>query len=204
MKKLLTPNQQIVADDILRYKRNKLAQTFAILGIVFNCLYFCILYAIPDANIWKIGMGASIVLTLVVLLVIFLSSEGVKGYNKKFSIVLLVVAAFQILRIFYYPLQGLQKNTLCGNTLGYFGIYPKDSVLFFTLMVIWLCASAACLIASAVIGWVYAARLEKFQKKLDAGEIVVERTLKEMDDEDAANALNVDSSVELDFEEVKE
>ena len=200
--KQLTPNQQIIADDILRYKRNKLAQLFAILGIVFNCLYFCILYAIPDAKIWKIGMGASIVLTLVVLLVIFLSSEGVKGYNKKFSIVLLVIAAFQILRIFYYPLKGLQNNTLYGNTLGYFGIYPTNSTLFFILMVIWLCASAACLIASAVIGWIYAARLEKFQKKLDSGEISVEQTLKDMDAEDADHALKVDSSVELDFEEV--
>ena len=198
--KKLTPNQQIVADDILRYKRNKLAQLFAILGIVFNCLYFCILYAIPDSTIWKIGMGASVVLTLVVLLVIFLSSEGVKGYNKKFSIVLLVVAAFQILRIFYYPLNGLQQNTLKG--IGYFGIYPNDSTMYFILMVIWLCASAACLIASAVLGWVYAARLEKFQKKLNAGEVSVEQTLKEMDAEDEAHALKVDSSVELDFEEV--
>lgn len=202
--KQLTPNQQIVADDILRYKRNKLAQILAILGIVFNCLYFCILYAVPNKDIWKIGMGASVVLTLVVLLVIFLSSEGVKGYNKKFSIVLLVIAAFQILRIFYYPLQGLQDNTLHGDTFGYFGIYPKDSTMFFTLMVIWLCASAGCLIASAVLGWIYAVRLEKFQKKLDSGEISVEATLKEMDAEDEAHALKVDSSVELDFEEVDE
>lgn len=198
--KQLTPNQQIVQDDILRYKRNKLAQLFAILGIVFNCLYFCLLYAIPDAKMRTITLGVSVVLTLVLLLLVFLSSEGVKGYNKKFSIVLLVIAVFQILRIFYYPLKGLQANTLKG--IGYFGIYPTNSTLYFTIMLIWLCASAACIIASAVLGWIYASRLEKFQKKLEAGEISVEQTLKDMDAEDADHALKVDSSVELDFEEV--
>jgi len=182
-----TVNQQIVADDILRYKRNKFAQWLAILGLVFNCLYFCILYAIPDETSWKLTLGISVVLTLVLLLAIFLSSEGVKGYNKKFSIVLLVIAAFQILRIFYYPMNGLKNKTLVG--IGYFGIYPKDSSFFFTMMLIWLVASAACLIASAVIGWIYAVRLEKFQKKLDSGEISVEATLADMDREDAAKAV---------------
>ncbi len=200
MKKVITPSQQIVQDDILRYKRNKLAQLFAILGIVFNCLYFCLLYAIPDASMRKITLGVSVVLTLVLLLLVFLSSEGVKGYNKKFSIVLLVIAVFQILRIFYYPLKGLQADSLKG--IGYFGIYPTNSWPFFIVMVIWLCASAACIIASAVLGWIYASRLEKFQKKLDSGEISVEQTLKDMDAEDADHALKVDSSVELDFEEV--
>ena len=200
--KKLTPNQQIVADDILRYKKNKLAQIFAILGIVFNCLYFCLLYAIPDEKMWKIGLGVSIVLTLILLLVVFLSSEGVKGYNKKFSIVLLVIAAFQILRIFYYPLNGLQANSL--NGIGYFGYYPDNSsIVFFIIMVIWLCASSACLIASAVLGWIYASRLAKFQKAVDKEEISVEQTLKDMDAEDEANALQVDSSVDLDFEEGK-
>ncbi|MDE7453521.1 MAG: hypothetical protein K2N22_03845 [Clostridia bacterium] len=202
MKKVLTPEQKIVADDILRYKKNKLAQLFAILGIVFNCLYFCLLYAIPDANMRKITLGVSVVLTLVLLLLVFLSSEGVKGYNKKFSIVLLVIAAFQILRIFYYPLNGLLSNSL--NGIGYFGYYPKEiSFPYFIIMVIWLVASAGCIIASAVLGWIYAARLQKFQKKLDSGEISVEETLKDMDAQDAEHALHVDSSVELDFEEVE-
>ncbi|MDE7181439.1 MAG: hypothetical protein K2O41_00215 [Clostridia bacterium] len=182
-----TVNQQIVADDILRYKRNKLAQLLAILGLVFNCLYFCILYAIPDVNMRKITLGISVLLTLVLMLLIFLSSEGVKGYNKKFSIVLLVVAAFQILRIFYYPLKGLKAKTLTG--IGYFGYYPTNSGFFFAMMLIWLVASAACLIAAAVLGWIYAVRLEKFQKKLDNGEISVEATLAQMDEEDAQAAV---------------
>ncbi len=181
-----TVNQQIIADDILRYKRNKLAQILAILGLVFNCLYFCVLYAIPDSDMRKMTLGFSVILTLIVLLMIFLSSEGVKGYNKKFSIVLIVIAAFQILRIFYYPLNGLINDSLTG--IGYFGYYPENSGFYFTIMLVYLLASAACLIASAVLGWVYAVRLQKFQKKLDNGEISVEATMAEMDEEDAVAA----------------
>lgn len=184
-----TVNQQIIADDILRYKRNKLAQILAILGLVFNCLYFCVLYAIPDSDMRKMTLGFSVILTLIVLLMIFLSSEGVKGYNKKFSIVLIVIAAFQILRIFYYPLNGLINDSLTG--IGYFGYYPENSGFYFTIMLIYLLASSACLIASAVLGWVYAVRLQKFQKKLDNGEISVEATMAEMDEEDAVAAEQV-------------
>ena len=195
-----TANQQIIANDILRYKKNKLASSLALLGLVFNCLYFMILYAMPKEEFTTIKIGLSIVLTLVILLVIFLSSEGVKGYNKIFSIVLLVVAAFQILRIFGYPLQGLTKNLLVkadnNHTIGYFGIYPKNSGMFFALMTIYLAASAACLIASAVIGWIYAARLEKFQKQLDSGEISVESAILALDAEDEAAAALAAQTVE--------
>ena len=189
-----TVNQQIIADDILRYKRNKLAQILAILGLVFNCLYFCVLYAIPDSDMRKMTLGFSVILTLIVLLMIFLSSEGVKGYNKKFSIVLLVIAAFQILRIFYYPLNGLINDSLTG--IGYFGYYPENSGFYFTIMLIYLLASSACLIASAVLGWVYAVRLQKFQKKLDNGEISVEATMAAMDEEDetAAESIQTDEA----------
>ncbi|MDE7305830.1 MAG: hypothetical protein K2N33_00400 [Clostridia bacterium] len=183
-----TVNQQIIANDVLRYKKNKLASMLAILGLVFNCLYFMILYAMPKDEYTTIKIGFSIIITLVTLLVIFLSSEGVKGYNKKFSIVLLVVAAFQILRIFGYPLDGVRNNTLISanntHTIGYFGIYPKDSGMFFAIMTIYLVASAGCLIASAVIGWIYAARLEKFQKQLDAGAVSVESAIAALDAED--------------------
>lgn len=190
-----TVNQQIIANDILRYKKNKLASMLALLGLVFNCLYFMILYAMPKEEFTTARIGFSVIITLVILLVIFLSSEGVKGYNKKFSIVLLVVAAFQILRIFGYPLEGVTKNLLIAadktHTIGYFGIYPKDSGMFFALMTIYLAASAGCLIASAIVGWIYAARLQKFQKQLDAGEVSVEAAIAAIDAEEEAAAATV-------------
>lgn len=185
----LTENQQVIADDILRYKKNKAAGTLAILGLVFNCLYFMLLYAFPRTEFYTVEIGISVVLTLVSLLTIFLSSEGVKGYNKKYSIVLLVVAVVQILRIFGYPLDGLKNDYLYAagdKTLGYFGYYPTSSVPFGTIMIVYLSLSAACLIASAVCGWIVAVRLENFQKRLDSGEVDVDKVIKEMDKEDEA------------------
>lgn len=187
-----TVNQQIISHDVMRYKKNKLASMLALLGLAFNCLYFMILYAMPKDEYTTIKIGFSVIVTLVTLLVIFLSSEGVKGYNKKFSIVLLVVAAFQILRIFGYPLDGLKNNTLIAanntHTIGYLGIYPEDSGMFFALMTIYLAASAGCLIASAVIGWIYAVRLQNFQKKINSGEVVVEDAIAAVEAEEAALA----------------
>lgn len=185
----LTENQQIIADDILRYKKNKLAGTLAILGLVFNCLYFMVLYAFPKAEFYTFEIGVSVVLTLVSLLAIFLSSEGVKGYNKTYSIVLLVVAAVQILRIFGYPLNGLKKDYLYATgdkTLGYFGYFPTSSAFFGTIMIVYLALSAACLIGAAVWGWIVAVRLENFQKRINNGEVDIDKVIKEMDAEDEA------------------
>ena len=202
----LTDNQQIIADDILRYKKNKLASTLALLGLVFNCLYFMILYAFPKQEFYTFEIGFSVVLTLISLLAIFLASEGVKGYNKTFSIVLLVVAAFQILRIFGYPLNGLKNDYLYAagdtKTLGYFGYYPDSSAFFGTIMIVYLALSAACLIASAVWGWIVAVRLEKFQKRLDNGEVNVDNVIKEMDEEDRRQAENVISEASITESEI--
>lgn len=196
--KKLTANQQILADDILRYKKNKLASALALLGLAFNCLYFLLLYSMPRSEFTTISIGFSIILTLVMLLTIFLSSEGVKGYNKKFSIVLLVCAAFQILRIFYYPLKGITNNWLVAanvgdagmNYIGYFGWYPSftdpKSTVFFVLMLVYLIASAACLIGSAVWGFIVATRLERFQKNLDEGNISINDAMAAVEAEEAA------------------
>lgn len=191
-----TENQKIIATDIYRYKKNKLAANLALLGLVFNCLYFTLLYGIQsellgDGTISRfssIQIGFSVILTLFTLLLTFLSSEGIKGYNKKFSFVLLGVAVFQIIRIFGFPLYGLQKNLL---TVNYFWLNPTTSGLEFAIMVIYLCASAACLIASAVIGYIRAVNLEKFVKQVDGGAINVEDTLKQLDKEEEASAAQV-------------
>ncbi len=187
-----TPNQEIIHSDILRYKTNKLPATFALLGIVFSCLYFCLLYGFRSNFFSNWQIGISVILTLFSLLITFLASEGIKGYNKKFVIVLIVLAAIQIIRIFGIPLSALRYDIANGNTVAdetstlytrYFGVdlAPWTCFVFLTL---WLCASAACLIASAVIGYINCVRLEAFNKKIDSGEISVEKTIKEMNEED--------------------
>jgi hypothetical protein len=178
-------NKQIVKVDTLRYKKNKLAANLALLGLVFNCLYFMLVYAVktvylPDTRIAtkfvSMDIGFSVVLTLVVLLVSFLSSEGIKGYNKKFCIVLLVLAVFQIVRIFYFPLYGLQNDLL---KVTYLWIDPKTSTFEFIMLVIYLVASAACYIASAVVGYINCVKLEKHIAAIESGELDIDKVLKE-------------------------
>ena len=194
-----TANQQIISSDISRYKKNKLAANLALLGLVFNCLYFMLLYGYKIARVGDgvtdfatIKMGFSVIMTLVVLLAAFLASEGVKGYDKRYAIVLIALAAWQIFRIFGYPLYGYKNQLLtvnylwleAGNALNTAAVNSAE----FAILIIYLCASAACFIASAVIGWVRAVQLESFKKQLEAGEVSVETTLKAMDAEDEAAA----------------
>lgn len=172
----------IIQDDILRYKKNKFASSFALLALVFNCLYFTLLYAISAVkSMFDVWMGFSVIVNLLVLLMGFFASEGIKGYNKKFSIVLLVLAALQLLRIVYYPIIGMSREWLVGNY--YFGITMTNAANG-TLMIIYLVASAAFFIVSAVQGYIVAMKLESFQKKLDSGEISIDDTLAEIEAEE--------------------
>lgn len=211
----LSSNQQIVADDIQRYKLNKLASSLALLAIVFNALYFCLLYSFTTSNFfstWEIGI--SVIMTLVTLLITFLASEGIKNYNKKYAIVLIVLAVVQIVRMFGLPLEALNYDLGVKETIaqGGSGILALTGNYFFTeieseaayvFLIIWLALSAASLVASAVIGYINSVRLENYNKKLESGEINIEATLKELDEEDIRQAENVASEVNVTESELK-
>lgn len=199
-----TPNQQIITGDILKYKTNKIASTLALVGIVFSALYFCLLYALESTTdgyfttTWKIGF--SVILTLFSLLATFLASEGIKNYKKKFCIVLLVLAAIQIIRIFGLPLEALRAGGGLNN--GYFFTTITPAVAF-TIATIWLVLSAAALVGSALIGYINCVRLESHNKKVESGEIDINRTLLEMDEEDERQAANLVSESVLTANEMK-
>jgi hypothetical protein len=181
---------KVVQDDILIYKKNKLASTFAILGLVFNCLYFCLLYGFTNVYFSTIQLGISVIVTLVTLLVTFLASESIKNYKKQYVIVLCVLAAVQILRIFGIPLEALTNDITkeaTAFTTRYFGISISSQVSF-TLCVIYLVASAACLVTSAVIGYIQIVKLERHRSMVESGQISVDEVLKELNAEDEANA----------------
>lgn len=180
----------VIRDDIRRYKKNKFAGNFALLALVFNCFYFMLLYAIHESQMKTVLIGVSVITNLVVLLSGFYASEGVKGYNKKFSIVLFVLAAVQIARIFIYPTMGMAGNWLHSEHI--FGFTTSDIktsvALNGTLMIIFLAASAACFIVAGVFGLIFAQRLEVFSKKVADGEISIEETLAQLNLEDAKAA----------------
>lgn len=185
MKKNAVAKNPIVCDDILRYKKNKFAANFALLGLVFNCLYFLLLYSVVNLSIYTVLLMGSVIVNLLVLLIGFYSSEGIKGYDKRFAFVLIALAVVQIARIFILPTMGMAKDYLDGNW--YFGA-KMTSASNGTIFVIYLAASAACFIVSAVHGYVIAKRLEVFQAKIEKGEIVVEDELKKLETADEAVA----------------
>lgn len=210
-----TPNQKVIESDILKYKLNKGASSLALLSIVFNALYFCMLYSFKTDffKTWEIGI--SVIITLFSLLITFLSSEGIKNYNKKYSIILLVLAVVQIIRMFGLPLAAYKADLAEMAAVAESGAVPSYALTggyFFTtiepkaaypLLVIWLALSAACLVGSAVIGYINCTRLEAHNKKVESGEVDIDLTLLEMDREDQRQAQNIVSESNLTQNEIK-
>lgn len=195
-------NLKVLKRDTLRYKKNSLPANLALLGLLFNCLYFCILYGFKTSTMsidgetqttWfaTILIGASVILTLVMLLVNFLASEGIKGYKKHFCIVLLVLAAVQIARIFIYPSYVLKYSEQFNLT--YFWI-PGNGTLPGIMMIVWLCASAACLIASAIIGYINCRELESHLAEVESGKVNMDEFFARDRDEIVAST-SADNSV---------
>ena len=135
----MTQDVKNIKKDRLRYTKNKLSSSLAILGIVFDALYFISLYSSDVGNyFYTYIIGASIVYNLLFLLCTFLSSEGVKSYKLSYAVLLIVVGALQIGRIFYIPMKAHATEVLVGT----------ETVLAmsngqFTRIVVYLVASAA-------------------------------------------------------------
>ncbi len=179
----------VVQNDIMRYKKNKLSGNLALLSIVFECLYFLFMYKQTCGNIprkfdngtpvYTYQMGISVILNLVLLLTIFLSSEELKGYNKKFCYVVWVIAAIQLIRIVGYPITTYNSSYNNGKKW----IFEIDTLIILIAMLV---ASAGCLIAAGVTGFITSTRLEKYKKDLDAGMIDLDAALKEEESETEA------------------
>lgn len=194
MKKAVNP---VLQNDIRRYKKNKLASSLALLGIVFACIYFMFLYAeVKNKDFyyyWPIAID--VVYNLIFLLVIFLCSEQVKNYDRKMFYVQIALGVMQFVRIFWLPLAGITETAyvkLAGVEFnGLSGYKPVLSNGTFAILLIGLAGSGACVIASAIVGFVRSKSLENFNKKLESGEVSIEATLKELNEADEKTAEEV-------------
>ncbi len=171
----------------------------ALLGIVFCCAYFIVLYAQVKNNsyYYKWPIALDVIYNLFFLLFVFLFSEQVKNYDRKMFWFQLAFGAMQIVRIFWLPLAGVTETVypkLAG--VSYNGAVLSSGT--FICMVVFLAASGVCVIASGVIGFIRAKSLENFTKQVESGEISVEATLKELDeaDEKKASEMTATQSVE--------
>lgn len=174
----------VISNDLMRYSKNKMAGNLAILGIVFNCLYFMFMYKqvcgiktvyTDGATVYSYIHGASVIINLLVLLVAFLTSERIKNYDKRFSYVAFGLAAIQIIRIFIYPLTSFTKLYKKGIS----GTVQLTDGGTFALFIAFLCLSAACFIVAGVFGYLKATKLQKFVKDVDEGNVDLEAALKE-------------------------
>jgi hypothetical protein len=146
--KLETADDKYVRVDRMRYEKNKLSSTLAILAIVWNALFFVSIYK-SDVGVWyySILVGASIVYNLLFMMIVFLISEGSKSYKINYSYVAIVVGALQFVRIFIYPRLAHAAQTQATGEIVQVMKTPQ-----YVRVVVYLVASGICLIASAVIG----------------------------------------------------
>ena len=148
--------------DRMRFIKNSLSSTLAILGILFNAFYFVSLYQ-SDVGTYYYNylIGISIVYNLIFMLAVFLSSEGVKNYKKNYSWLLIVLGAVQVARIFIIPAPAHAAVTIVNGV---------ETVVMQDGQFLWVTAclivSAVCLIASAVVNLIRCSELEAHLKSL--------------------------------------
>ena len=150
--------------DRMRYTKNTLASTLAILAILFDVFYFISIY---ESNVgswyYNILIGASILYNLVFMLAAFLSSEGIKNYKIGYSYAMIVLGILQIVRIFISPMKAHAATVMIQEQ----AVIVMETRQF-VFCVIWLLASAACLLAGAVVGMIRSRQLQRYQATLDA------------------------------------
>ena len=140
--------ERFIELDRMRFTKNTLSSGLALLAILFNVLYFVSIYKSDVGSYYyNILMGASVLYNLIFMLVVFLSSEGVKGYKASFAFALLVVGALQILRIFILP---MRAHTAVVT------INQQETIVMqnaqFIRVIIYLVASAVCCFVAGLVG----------------------------------------------------
>ena len=159
----MNTEERSIRRDRMRFIKNSLASNLALLGILFDVLYFVNLYQSDvDVYYYNILIGASIVYNLVFMLAVFLSAEGVKNYKKNYSYLLALAGLMQIARIFIIPARAHRAVTLVGGE-------PVTVMQNgqFTWVVACLVLSAACLVASAAVNYVRCQELSEHLKSLE-------------------------------------
>ncbi len=155
-------DERTIQRDRMRFIKNSLSSTLAILGILFNVFYFVSLYK-SDVGTYYYNylIGISIVYNLVFMLAVFLSSEGVKNYKKGYSFLLAIIGVVQIARIFIIPMAAHTTETVVS---GESVVVMQDGQ--FMRVVVYLVVSAVCLVASAVVNFIRCNELEAHLKSL--------------------------------------
>ena len=156
--------EKLIQRDRMRFVKNTLCANLCYLGLLFDVFYFVLLYRSDVGNYYyTIQIGASIVYNLLFLLIVFLSSEGVKNYGKGYSYILLAAGIMQVVRIFAIPMSAHAATIAVDGAEIAVMQDPQ-----FIREVIYLVASAACLVVSAVVNFIRCNTLEAHNKYLES------------------------------------
>ena len=158
----MTDQDKLIKTDRMRYTKNKLSSNLAILAILFDVFYFVNIYKSDVSSYYyNILVGGSVVYNLIFMLAVFLASEGVKTYNKKYSYLLIIVGILQFVRIFIIPAKAHAAVVT---------IAKQERIVMetaqFVRCIIYLCISAVCCLSSAIIGLIRSNRLEAYLSTL--------------------------------------
>ena len=158
----MTDQDKLIKVDRMRYTKNKMSSNLAILAILFDVFYFvCIYKSDVGTYYYNILIGGSVIYNLVFMLAVFLASEGVKTYNKKYSYLLIIVGILQFVRIFIIPAKAHAAVVT---------IAKQERIVMetaqFVRCIIYLCISGACCLVSAVVGLLRSNKLEAYLSTL--------------------------------------
>ncbi len=137
----------------MRYKNDKLASRLCLTAVVFDAVYFVVLYGrqsvVPDMN-----MGADILLNILFLLAGFFAAEQAKVYSRRWSFIMIGMALAQIARSFWLPEYYRALEQLIGGEY----LTTKLSLL----------ASAALMLAAGIVSYVNSTVLARYLDKSEA------------------------------------
>lgn len=160
---MTTNNDAFIKRDRLRFTKNKLSSNLTLLAILINAFYFVSVYKCDVGTYYyKWFIGISVLYNLVFMLVAFLSSEGVKSYNIKYSFPLIAIGILQVVRIFILPLQA--KNAVI--TLDGVEQAVMEDGKFFYQSALLVASGVLCVIAG-VVNIIKAQTLASHQAQID-------------------------------------
>ena len=151
-----------VATDRMRYTKNTISATLSYVAILLNAIYFISIYSTDVGSyFYTMQIGVSVIYNLLFMLFVFLASEGVKSYDHKFSLLLILIGALQIVRIFGIPLNAFNAVVNVGMKR-----VQVMEIGQFILCIALLVLSAAAAIAGGIIGLIKTKKLRSYEKSL--------------------------------------
>ena len=148
--------------DRMRYVKDSTPSLFAIAAIVFDVLYFVLIYKINNEYFYTFMIAVSIIANLLFMLFGFWCSIEVKNYHGKFGYLMIFLGIVQIVRMFIFPMQAHSAKVLIGEELRIVMTTAQ-----FTRSLVYLGISAAFMIAGGVLSILHSKTLMNHLKSLE-------------------------------------